>query len=517
MAKLSRLKRLQALDHAAFKFQRGIERETLRVDTTGTLSQTPHPETLGAALTHGSITTDYSEALLEFITGVHTNSDELIEELDSLHRFTHSQIKGEHFWAGSMPSKLPEQEQIPIAQYGSSHSGLMKTYYRHGLWHRYGRKMQTIAGLHYNWSLPDAFWTQWAKSNGETDNLQDFKTKEYFGLIRSFRRHSWLLLYLFGASPAMDKSFLDTKNDNLASLGDDTLFAPYATSLRMSDLGYSNRAQKELFVCFNSLESYADTLIKAIKTPYADYEKIGTKTEAGYNQLNTSILQIENEYYSDIRPKRVVGSGETPINGLRARGVEYIEVRCLDINPFEPLGINKSQMNFIDLFLLWCLVQDSPMIEPNECSLLRDNSERVALKGRQPDLGIYFNGEIEAIKPLSERLLDQIYQFAELIDEHEGCTRYREACTEQLAKVRDENLTPSSKILSRIKQNGSFASTLLEHSKALSRYFTALNLPKEKQDAFTKMAEQSWQEARDKEAADVGDFDSFLKSYFEQS
>jgi glutamate--cysteine ligase len=513
---ISRLERLQALDNDAFKFQRGIERETLRVDGAGTISQAPHPETLGSALTHGSITTDYSESLLEFITGVHNDSDELIEELDSLHRFTYSQLKGEHFWAGSMPSRLPEQEQIPIAQFGPSHSGLMKTYYRHGLWHRYGRKMQTIAGLHYNWSLPDAFWEQWAKSNGGSDNLQDFKTKEYFGLIRSFRRHSWILLYLFGASPAMDKSFLDDENDNLESLGEETLYAPFATSLRMSDLGYSNRAQKDLFVCFNSLESYADTLVKAIKTPYPEYEKIGIKTATGYNQLNDSILQIENEYYSDIRPKRVVGSGETPIHGLRDRGVEYIEVRCLDINPFEPLGINKSQMNFIDLFLLWCIVQESPMIEPTECSLLRDNSERVALMGRKPDLGIYFNGEIEPIKPLSERILKQIYQFAEVVDEHEGCTRYREACTEQLAKVRDENLTPSAKILQKVQQNGSFSATMLQRSEALSRYFAALELPKEKHAEFTQLAEQSWLEAKQKEEESIGDFDTFLENYFKQ-
>jgi glutamate--cysteine ligase len=513
---ISRLQRLQALDHDAFKFQRGIERETLRVDNAGQLSQTPHPESLGSALTHGSITTDYSESLLEFITGVHTNSDELIEELDSLHRFTHSQLNGEHFWAGSMPSRLPEQEQIPIAQYGPSHSGRLKTYYRHGLWHRYGRKMQTIAGLHYNWSLPEAFWEQWFRSNGETGDLQNFKTKEYFGLIRSFRRHSWLLLYLFGASPAMDKSFLDHSSEQLEPLDEDTLYAPFATSLRMSDLGYSNRAQKELFVCFNSLESYADTLMKAIKTPYPAYEKIGTKTDSGYNQLNTSILQIENEYYSDIRPKRVVASGETPIHGLRDRGVEYIEVRCLDINPFEPLGINKSQMNFIDLFLLWCLVQESPMIDPSECSLLRDNSERVALMGRKPDLGIYYNGEIEPIKLLSEKILEQIYQFAEIVDEHENCTRYREACTEQLAKIKDDHLTPSAKILQKIQLKGSFAQTMLERSEALSHYFSALQLPEKKQSEFEQLAEQSWQSAKQKEEDSEGDFDTFLNNYLHQ-
>lgn len=509
-----RLNRLQALDHEAFKFQRGIEREALRVDSQNQISQKAHPEALGAALTHPTITTDYSEALMEFITGVHSDTDALLDELDVLHRFTQQHLGDELLWAGSMPAVLPEQEQIPIAQYGDSHIGRLKTAYRHGLWHRYGRKMQTIAGLHYNWSLPDAFWQQWASSARYHGDLQHFKTNEYFGLIRSFRRHSWLLLYLFGASPAFDRSFLDTVPDRLSSLGEDTYYAPYATSLRMSDLGYSNRAQKELFVCFNSLHSYSETLLKAIKTPYPQYERIGLIDENGQpKQLNTSILQIENEYYSDIRPKRVAKSGEHPIQALRDRGVEYIEVRCLDVNPFEPLGVTKSQMNFVDLFLLWCLVQESPLIEPTECDLLRDNNERVAFAGRDPKLHIYYNGESKPIKSLAEQVMAQIYTFAETIDQHENCTRYREACTEQLAKIRDPNLTPSAKLLQKIEQHGSFSRALSQRSQSAKHQFQRLILPEAITLGMKEQASESVRQAQEIAANDQGSFEEFLKEY----
>ena len=111
LASISRLTKLFDLDKSALTFQVGIERETLRVTQDSKLSQKPHPESLGSALTHSAITTDYSESLVEFITGVHDNKESLTAELDELHRFSNAQLDNEHFWAASMPSPLPEQEQ----------------------------------------------------------------------------------------------------------------------------------------------------------------------------------------------------------------------------------------------------------------------------------------------------------------------------------------------------------------------------------------------------------------------
>lgn len=515
MPVISRLEQFKELHRNAFVFQRGIERETLRVDNQGHISQTPHPKGLGSALTHSYITTDYSESLLEFITTVQTDKKELIRQLDELHRFTFSQLDNEFFWAGSMPAVLPEQEQIPIAQYGDSHIGRLKTIYRHGLWHRYGRKMQTIAGLHYNWSLTEDFWRQWALVNGKSGDLTPFKTDEYFGLIRNFRRHSWLLLYLFGASPAIDKSFLDHDAESLESLSDDTLYHPYATSLRMSDLGYSNQAQSQLFVCFNGLETYAKTLSNAIVEPYPAYEKIGLKDGEQYKQLNTSVLQIENEYYSDIRPKRVAYPGEKPLHALRYRGVEYIEVRCLDVNPLLPLGINEEQINFLDLFLLWCMVQDSPTISPEECAQLEVNSQQVAFAGRDPELTLNYRGESRRVPELAVELIESICHFAQFIDHKNKTECYQKACQAQMHKVKNPERLLSQKVLDAVIHAGSYRKFAQEQSERFGEFF-AIPLGEDREAMWKKESKQSLVRQRDIEASDQGPFDEFLAEYLRQ-
>lgn len=516
MPVISRLEQFKQLRRNAFVFQRGIERETLRVDKAGNISQTPHPVGLGSALTHGSITTDYSEALLEFITSVQTDKKELIKQLDELHRFTYSQLDNELFWSGSMPAVLPEQEQIPIAQYGDSHIGKLRTIYRNGLWHRYGRKMQTIAGLHYNWSLTDEFWRQWALVNGKYGDLTDFKTKEYFGLIRNFRRHSWLLLYLFGASPAIDRSFLDHDAESLEALGGDTLYHPFATSLRMSDLGYSNQAQAELFVCFNSLETYAQTLSEAITQPYPSYQSIGLKDEAGqYKQLNTNVLQIENEYYSDIRPKRVAYSGEKPLHAMRHRGVEYIEVRCLDVNPFEPLGIDEEQINFVDLFLLWCMVQDSPMISPEECAQLEANSQQIAFAGRDPEMTIVHQGKTRHIPEYAKELTQSICQFAQFIDDKYETDCYQQACQSQMKKIQNPETLLSQRVLEAVKASGSHKTFMLEQANRFGDFFVE-PLEGERETVMLKETRESIRRQKDIEASDAGPFDKFLTDYLRQ-
>src|SRR5665647_342955 len=207
--------------------QRGIEKESLRVRPDGTLAATPHPRALGSALTHPHITTDFSEAQLELITGVHSTVAACLDELAHIHQFVYRHIGDELLWCGSMPCNLPDEQAIPIARFGQSNVGRAKTLYRTGLAHRYGRRMQLISGLHYNFSLPEHSWP-----------MADFRDADegYFALIRNFRRHAWLLLYLFGASPAVCASFVEGRSHELQELAPGTLYLPYATSLRMSRL-----------------------------------------------------------------------------------------------------------------------------------------------------------------------------------------------------------------------------------------------------------------------------------------
>ena len=341
----------------------GIERECLRVTGEGRLAQTPHPEALGAALTNEQITTDYSESLLEFITPALPNPADTLSSLDKIHRFAYTKLGSEYLWSPSMPCPLPAEEDIPIAYYGTSNIGQLKYVYRKGLALRYGKTMQCIAGIHYNFSLPEQLWPLLKETEGFVGTDRDYQSTAYIALIRNFRRYSWLLMYLFGASPALDAGFLRGRSHQLEVLDADTLYLPYATSLRMSDLGYQSNAQAGLTPCYNDLASYTDSLRKAVATPYAPYVEIGTHKDGEWVQLNTNILQIENEYYSNIRPKRVTYTGERPIQALVARGIQYIEVRCLDINPFLPMGIDLPESRFLDAFLLYCALNDSPLFD----------------------------------------------------------------------------------------------------------------------------------------------------------
>lgn len=516
MPTLTRLGHVADLNPDWLRFNRGIERETLRVDAEGHLAQTPHPKGLGSALTHPSITTDYSESLLEFITSVHNRPEAALDELAQLHRFTYSQLPNEQLWPSSMPAVLPAEIDIPIAHYGSSHVGRLKTIYRHGLWHRYGRVMQTIAGVHYNWSMPTKFWQDWAHRSGWEGDLQRFINDEYFSLIRGFRRHSWLLLYLFGASPAIDRSFGHKGHTELVALGDDTLYSPFATTLRMSDMGYSNNAQSSLYVCFNSLQTYSETLTDAIHTPYPAYQALGTKVGDDYRQISANVLQIENEYYSDLRPKRVARSGEKPIRALNERGVEYIEVRCLDIDPFTPLGVDTERMVFVDLFLFWCLVQDNTLVPKEECFQLRENNLNVAAFGRDPDLTLSIQGESVRLRDQGHKVLRSLSELATEMDALIGGERYQQAVAKQLAKIDDVSLTPSARFLEQIKHHGSFRQTALALAEQHRQSLAVDTLTADEQEARAAEARRSLEQQTQMEATDEGTFDEFLASYLRQ-
>lgn len=491
----------------------GIERECLRVDGDGQLALTPHPAALGSALTHTQITTDYSESLLEFITPAEPDPAATLADLEQIHRFAYSKLDGEYLWSPSMPCALPDEETIPIARYGSSHIGELKYVYRKGLALRYGKTMQCIAGIHYNFSLPEALWQLQQQAEGDTRSARDYQSARYIALIRNFRRYSWLLMYLFGASPALHKGFMRGRPHQLQELDAETLYLPYATSLRMSDLGYQSTAQSGLTPCYNDLASYTDSLRQAVGTPYPPYVEIGAKKDGEWLQLNTNILQIENEYYSNIRPKRVTYSGERPIQALMARGVQYVEVRCLDINPFLPLGIDLSESRFLDAFLLFCALADSPLLESGECHACTDNFLAVVKEGRRPGLELQRNGQPVVLQAWADELLEQIRPLAELLDQNHGDNAHSLALQAQQAKVVDPSLTPSAQVLAQLQQGLSFTEFALRQSKRHAEYFRSQPLSAEQQAAFEASVAQSLHDQAELEAHEEGDFDSFAAAY----
>ena len=502
LARIERVAELGAL-------QRGIEKESLRVASDGHLSTRPHPAGLGSPLTHPQITTDFSEAQLELITGVHTSPEAVLDELRNVHRFVYAHLDDELMWPASMPCMLPGEADIPLGHYGSSNVGTAKTVYRRGLANRYGAVMQTISGIHYNFSVPDAV----LDALGLT--TQDERTDAYFGLIRNFRRHSWLLIYLFGASPAICRSFASANSADLEAFDDGTLYRPYGTSLRMGPLGYQSDAQRGLHMSYNSLEEYAETMRTALTQTYPGYEAIGTRDANGvYQQLNTSLIQIENEFYGSIRPKNPVRPGERPLSALTNRGVQYVEVRCLDLNPFFRLGIDSTQIRFLDTFLLLCLLADSPPDSPEESQRMHRNQVDVVQRGRDPELTLARDDREVTLREYAGELLDDCQDIARLLDHHSDSANYTIALDTQRTKVADANRTPSARILARMQQQQMpFFRFAMNQAIAHCGYFEEHPLLDAELEESERRAQASRERQAEIEAADALDFPAYLEQY----
>ena len=481
--------------------RRRIEKESLRVLPGGALALTPHPGALGSALTHPRITTDYSESQLELITRAHNDVQACVQELTQIHQFVYRALRdagGEMMWVASMPCGLPTDETIPIGRYGTSNIGHAKSVYRVGLGHRYGRRMQTISGIHYNWSLPG------------------LGNEEYLALIRNFRRHSFVLLVLFGASPALCSTFVAGREHQLQPLSPHTLHLPHATSLRMGRLGYQSDAQASIAVSYNNLESYAASLHEALTKPYPAYETIGVRNPGGeYNQLATTLLQIENEFYGTIRPKRVIRSGERPLHALRERGVEYVEVRCMDLDPFVSVGIEEPTMRFIDLFLLHCLLSDSAPDSRDEIAALARNQHAAAARGREPGLQLERGRGSVALADSGAELIESCAPIAARLDAVFGGQLYRDALAAAQRAWRTPQSLPSARVLESIARSEGCGYTAFVHDRSLQAQQALLALPwsHEQQARFEREAQESVAEQAAIEAADTMPFEAFRQDY----
>jgi len=495
--------------------RKGVEKESLRVTPAGEIARTRHPFALGAALTNEHITTDFSESLIELVTPPFCETWELLQYLCDIHQFVYRHLEDELLWSTSMPCAIPADAAIPLAQFGTSNVGRMKTIYRHGLGLRYGRTMQTIAGVHFNFSFSSYLWDVLEHVNQSARGRQDFVSEQYFGLLRNYRRYGWLVLYLFGTSPAVSKSFVHGRDVDLPSLDRDTLFEPYGTSLRMSDIGYRNKNQATVSVSVNSLDEYVRDLSSAIGTPYPAYEKIGVKVDGEYVQLSANVLQIENEYYSYIRPKRIARSGERPTKALERGGVEYVEVRALDVSAFDPVGVNQNKLRFLEAFLALCLLRESEPISRGEQKALDANHLKVARHGREP--GLTLNREARAF-PMAEwgrELLDAMQGLCEMLDHGEPSRPYAAALEQQRAKLDEVERTPSARLLTEMRQTGeSFFELALRMSKLHKDYLLGLYPPNERRLAdFAAAAQESHAAQARIEASDKMDLDSYLAEY----
>ena len=497
--------------------KRGLEKEGLRVRPDGMLADTPHPAGLGSALTHPSITTDFSESQLELITGVHTDVESCLRELTELHQAVYRQLGDEMIWCASMPCRLPQEDRIPLARYGKSNQGRMKTLYREGLSRRYGRRMQVISGIHYNFSLPDAAWEFLgdAGGSGATGTARD---RHYLALIRNFRRHSWLLLLLLGTAPAACGSFVAGREHGLAAWDTGTVYGPGATSLRMGRLGYQSDAQASISASFNDLRGYATALQHALTEPWPAYEAIGTGEGEARRQLSTALLQIENEFYGTIRPKRTPEAGERPLRALGTRGIGYVEVRCLDVNPFLPVGIDADAMRLVDIFLLHCLLAPSPPDSPEEIAAIARNQRRVAEAGRDPATKLERAGSTVTPADWGRSILEEAEPVAGALDAAHGGGHYGRVLAQAQRALADFASLPSARLLREVggAHGRSFPAFVLAHSRDHKEAITRLPMPPEAVARQAEAAARSIEAQHRIEAADDLPFEEYLRRYLGQ-
>ena len=498
---------------------KGLEKESLRVNKEGKIAQTAHPKELGSALTNPYITTDYSEALLEFITPPFAQGSETINFMEAVHSFTYKHLNDEMLWGSSMPCIVDGDLSIPIANYGESNIGKMKHVYRIGLWHRYGRSMQAIAGIHFNYSLAENFWPVYQALEESTLNQQDFISQCYMDMARNIHRYGWLVLYLFGASPAICQSFLKGQSHNFESFDENTLFKPYSTSLRMSDIGYKNDGQSNINISYNTLDSYLARLQKATQSPFTDYQQIGLKDSNGeFKQLNVNVLQIENEYYSNVRPKQITQPGETPSEALKKRGVRYVELRSVDIDPFEPIGINETQLCFLEAFMIFCLLSDSPPLSTTEKACVDNNLTTVAIEGRKPWLLLHRDNENIGLKTWGLEICEQMKPLCQLLDADNTSKPYTNALEKQVEKFKDAEQTPSAKVLAAMKREHlPFFKFSMQKAEQHHQFFSDEAFNTTELQCFEDASVKSHLEQLELEKNNSLNFSDFLQQYFSRA
>ncbi|QNU68651.1 glutamate--cysteine ligase [Ruminiclostridium herbifermentans] len=441
----------------------GIERESQRVTENGCLALTEHPAAFGNKISNSEITTDFSESQIELITPPFPSVEEAYNYLKILTLKVNNELKNEYLWPLSMPPKLPSEELIPIAKFDDTPEGKEKEIYRLGLAHRYGKKMQLISGIHFNLSFSEELFDVLYKYFGNIEDRIKFTDKVYFTMARNFLRYRWLLIYLFGASPNSHHTFNSVINNEIKSLKKcypeccnyiDN-YKKYAVSLRVSRLGYSNDEQNKFGVSYNDKYEYLQSIRTMLSTKSEKYSKIGIIKEGKQIQLNDNILQKENEFYSPIRLKQATEKGESQLDAIEKRGVSYAEVRIIDINPFESIGISLEQLHFLQVFILFCLFESNEFINQKELDLINKNHNLVAISGRRTKLQLYqyTDGQV-LLEDWGQIIFNKLFQLAEVLDAAVDSNKYMACVITQSQKLKDKSLLPSNKIVNEIKAMG---------------------------------------------------------------
>jgi glutamate--cysteine ligase len=256
---------------------------------------------------------------------------------------------------------------------------------------------------------------------------------------------------------------------------DATYSLQYATSLRMSPLGYANNRTGNMDVSFNDLDSYLGDLRRLVSTDHPDYlNSVETP------QINSKILQIENELYAYVRPKQpLLNNEERHITALKNRGIKYLEVRLIDINPFSPTGVTKQQLYFMRVFITYCLLSESDVFLAGEQDDIRKDNENISLYGRDNKQKVHFRGKSMPIQDAYGFIADGLMAIATVLDSVEQDDNHIKSILHYNRMIQNMTMTPSCQLLAFMeKSNYSFhvASRKLSESHA-ALYKKAVHQP----------------------------------------
>ena len=401
----------------------GIEWESLRAKGDGELSLTPHPEVFGDKLTNPLVTTDFSESQIEIITPTFDTIDEAFNTFSLLADLVNSSLpEDEYLWFQSIPCILPYWDQIPIAQY--SDEGISSQKYREDLAKKYGVKKQMISGVHFNFSFSDKVLRDLHSLDDKGLSFREFKDKVYLKIARNYLRYCWLIIYLTGCSIGSHKTFsneclhlMDAKDD----FG--SYYSTQGPSFRNASCGYKNLI--ELNPSYNSVDEFTDDISAFIER--------GDLSEA-------------KELYTQIRLKPK--NPKDLMNSLKNDGIEYIEIRTLDINPFYQCGLVEHDMKFLHIFLIYMLVKGESDY-PDWQSEARMNEENTAEKAYVESMRLLKDGEEVTLKSWAADIINEMYGMCEVLGIDEGRT-----LSLMLNRISNPDLTYGKRLLRLIEEHG---------------------------------------------------------------
>ncbi|EOU1595095.1 bifunctional glutamate--cysteine ligase GshA/glutathione synthetase GshB [Clostridium perfringens] len=415
----------ESLEDYFIKANFGLEKENVRVTERGNLALTPHPKAFGDREKNAYIKTDFSESQLEMVTPVCNTLEEVYSFICNLNKVVSLEImkNGEFLWPQSNPPILPREEEIPIAKLSNREDEL----YRENLSYKYGKKKQVISGIHYNFSFKEEFIKLLYKELKVEKDFREFKDDIYLRMARNFQKYHWLLIYLTGASPVFHESYIEEIKEEGEILGEDSYYIKDDTSLRNSSYGYKNK--KDYYVSYNSIGEYASDIKNLVK----DKE-----------------IQSIKEYYNPIRLKSL--GSEDMLESLLNKGIDYLEVRLLDLDPLSIQGVSKETLYLVHLFMIYTLLKENKEITYKDQEEFFKNHDMVALKGRNEEAVIHENGVPVLLKDKGREILSEMDEIVEILFSNNE--EFKNVIKRALEKINNPHDIISEKLIKDIKEKG---------------------------------------------------------------